>query len=169
MASWRKKRIYRPKVPPPGLKAQDVCKAAKITISQLYRWIRAGYLPPPEGKARHTRYTQEHIDKAIILARATYRPAILASALLVHQAQHPTPTPADPPEAKTPEPPQPTPAPAAAPPAAPQTQPGARSWQRWVLAPGVELSLAQDANPVSQTLAQTILKMALELTQPPAE
>lgn len=128
---------------------RQLCKVVGISLDQLHRWVRAGYLPPAQGKARATRYGRIHVDQARVLAGAAGKRSFLSALAKLQKVQ----------------------AAQDAQKQAEQAEAAERDkvpcWHRWTLAPGIELHVVQGANPVTWALAQALIAHTATLLPPP--
>ena len=156
--------------PPASYKLDELAAAAGIGARTVRYYVQRGLLPAPVFRGRDTTYGADHLLRlrAIRTLQARFvsldameaeldacTPADLAALAAGHLApvapQAPAP---QSPQTQAPQSPQ-----APAPPQDSAPDAG-RAWQRWPLAPGLELHLAAEATPQVRELARLLRQAA---------
>jgi DNA-binding transcriptional MerR regulator len=144
-------------------KLDELARAAGTSPRTIRYYVQRGLLPAPQFRGKDTAYDHDHLVrlKAIRKLQEAYLPLDAVAAELerrtpeeierLAEGKDPIPTP----RAPAPEPRRRTPA----------LPPRGRSWTRFEVAPGIELSIADDASPRAQREFERAL-LILQTTMP---
>jgi len=138
----------------PEWKLSELAEAVGVTPRTVRYYVQRGLLPAPPFKGPDTVYGEEHLLrlKAIRVLQARFLPL---DAIQVELARL-TPEALQSLAGSEPSaPPPPSPSPLSVFPSEPVPRaPSSTSWQRWELAPGLELHLAETADAKTRALAE---------------
>ncbi|MFY0563678.1 helix-turn-helix domain-containing protein [Archangium lansingense] len=158
-------------------KLTELAEAAGVSPRTVRYYVQRGLLPAPPFKGPDTVYGEEHLVrlKAIRVLQARFLPldAIQVELLRLSPDELKALSEADPtqvpPSVAAPAAEQAEPAPASPSPAGPvkaeapaPSSAGVTSWQRWELAPGLELHLADTADAKTRALAERVRALIQE-------
>lgn len=137
-------------------KLEELAQQTGVSARTIRYYVQRGLLPAPVFRGRDTVYSHEHLLKLKAIRRLQER--FLSLDAIQHQLAHASPealssllAEQDETNALLPLLPWPAPGTRAVPPV-----PGER-WQRWQLAPGLELHLADSADAVTRRQAEALL------------